>query len=176
MATIRGRRIGFVFQAYNLLARSTALENVEMPLVYSGVRKSKRRARARAALQRVGLGGKINAWPSQLSGGEQQRVAIARAVVSDPALILADEPTGALDSRTGSSILALFQELNYEGRTVIVVTHDDHVAKHAKRILKLHDGQLVSDDEIRRPLHANAALEDAAVLAAPSSRSNNDAH
>src|SRR5215211_3495433 len=164
LAVLRNRRIGFVFQAYNLLARNTTLENVEMPLVYSGLRKSKRNARARAALDTVGLLHRIRHWPGELSGGEQQRVAIARALVGDPALILADEPTGALDSRTGLSILALFQRLNRDGRTMIVVTHDEHVARHARRILKLQDGQLISDEMVPNRIDARAALEGEKVL------------
>lgn len=159
LAALRNRRIGFVFQAYNLLARSTTVENVEMPLAYSGVPRSRRRARARAALARVGLGHRTDHWPSQLSGGEQQRVAIARALVGDPALILADEPTGALDSRTGLSILALFQALNRDGRTIIVVTHDHHVARHASRILKLQDGQIIADQRVENPIDAASALQ-----------------
>src|SRR3954468_10496662 len=128
LAGLRNRRIGFVFQAYNLLARNTTLENVEMPLVYSGLRGGKRRLRARAALEAVGLSHRVDHWPGELSGGEQQRVAIARALAGDPALILAYEPTGALDSRTGRSILALFQALNRAGRTIVMVTHNEHVA------------------------------------------------
>jgi putative ABC transport system ATP-binding protein len=158
LAALRNRRIGFVFQAYNLLSRNTTLENVELPLVYSGLRKTRRKARARAALERVGLAHRIHHWPGELSGGEQQRVAIARALVGDPALILADEPTGALDSRTGLSILALFQTLNREGRTIVVVTHDEHVARHAKRIIRLQDGQLITDEQVPHPIDARRAL------------------
>jgi len=159
LASLRNRKIGFVFQSYNLLARSTTLENVEMPLVYSGLRSSKRKGRARAALETVGLSHRLTHWPSQLSGGEQQRVAIARALAGDPALILADEPTGALDSRTGLSILALFQALNRSGRTIIMVTHDQHVAQHARRILRLQDGMLIRDDPVAEPVDARAVLE-----------------
>jgi putative ABC transport system ATP-binding protein len=159
LASLRNRKIGFVFQSYNLLARSTTLENVEMPLVYSGLRSSKRKGRARAALETVGLSHRLTHWPSQLSGGEQQRVAIARALAGDPALILADEPTGALDSRTGLSILALFQALNRSGRTIIMVTHDQHVARHARRILRLQDGMLIRDDPVAEPVDARAVLE-----------------
>jgi putative ABC transport system ATP-binding protein len=159
LAALRNRKIGFVFQAYNLLGRNTTLENVEMPLVYSGMRKSKRKARARAVLEIVGLNHRIHHWPGQLSGGEQQRVAIARALVGDPALILADEPTGALDTKTGLGILALFQRLNRGGRTIILVTHDEHVARHAKRILKLQDGRLLADEQVSNQIEARAALE-----------------
>ena len=159
LAALRNRCIGFVFQSYNLLARNTTFENVEMPLIYSGLRKRTRRSRVRTALERVGLSHRLHHWPGQLSGGEQQRVAIARALVGDPALVLADEPTGALDSKTGVSILALFQALNRDGRTLIMVTHDVHVAQHAKRILKLRDGQLVSDEQVAQPIDARAEME-----------------
>jgi len=151
LAGLRNRRIGFVFQAYNLLARNSTLENVEMPLVYSGLRRSQRRLKAQAALEAVGLTHRVDHWPGELSGGEQQRVAIARALVGNPALILADEPTGALDSRTGESILALFQSLNHNGRTIVMVTHDDHIAHHARRILRLQDGALVGDERVADP-------------------------
>ena len=164
LAALRNRRIGFVFQSYNLLARNTTLENVEMPLVYSGRQRSQRKVRARAALEMVGLSHRMEHWPSQLSGGEQQRVAIARALVGDPALILADEPTGALDSRTGLNILALFQALNDSGRTIIMVTHDEHVARHARRILKLQDGRLISDELVSTPTDARAASEGEKLL------------
>jgi putative ABC transport system ATP-binding protein len=159
LARLRNRSIGFVFQAYNLLARNTTLENVEMPLVYSGFRAGTRLLKARAALERVGLSHRTHHWPGELSGGEQQRVAIARALVADPALVLADEPTGALDSRSGLSILALFQALNRAGRTILMVTHDEHVAHHARRILKLQDGALVADDRVAEPLQAQAVLD-----------------
>jgi|ERR1043165_2261342 putative ABC transport system ATP-binding protein len=148
LAGLRNRRIGFVFQAYNLLARNTTLENVEMPLVYSGLGRRERRLKAQAALEAVGLMHRVDHWPGELSGGEQQRVAIARALVGNPALILADEPTGALDSRTGESILALFQSLHRDGRTIVMVTHDEHIAHHARRILRLQDGALVSDEQV----------------------------
>jgi putative ABC transport system ATP-binding protein len=148
LAILRNRQIGFVFQAYNLLARNTTLENVGMPLVYSGMRRRMRRLRALAALESVGLSHRIDHWPGELSGGEQQRVAIARAIVANPALILADEPTGALDSRTGLSILALFQNLNRAGRTIVIVTHDEQVARHARRILRLQDGVLFRDEPV----------------------------
>jgi putative ABC transport system ATP-binding protein len=169
LSLLRNRHIGFVFQAYNLLSRNTALENVEMPLVYSGVSKSKRRTLARAALDRVGLAGRMGHWPTQLSGGEQQRVAIARALVGNPALILADEPTGALDSRTGMNILSLFQLLNQEGRTVIMVTHDEHVARHAKRILKIRDGRIVADEALSRPINAGPCLNSSDISSLASS-------
>jgi putative ABC transport system ATP-binding protein len=145
LAAIRNRDIGVVFQSYNLLARHTALENVEMPLVYAGVGRKDRARRARAALEAVGLGERSGHAPAELSGGEQQRVAIARALVGDPALILADEPTGALDTRTGTGILSLFEALNAGGRTIILVTHDEAVASHARRIIRLQDGAIVDD-------------------------------
>ena len=130
-----------------------------MPLVYSGLRGGKRRLRARAALEAVGLSHRVDHWPGELSGGEQQRVAIARALVGDPALVLADEPTGALDSRTGLSILALFQALNRAGRIIVMVTHDEHVARHARRIMRLQDGALVGDDPVSEPVDAQAVLD-----------------
>jgi len=145
-ATIRRQEIGFVFQLPTLLPRATALENVELPLVYAGVRRSDRRRRAKDALDRVGLANRAHHWPNQLSGGEQQRVVIARAVVNDPALILADEPTGALDSGTSDEILSLFEDLHEDGRTIIVVTHSAEVADRTRRRITLHDGRIVQDD------------------------------
>ncbi|CAN7522757.1 MULTISPECIES: ABC transporter ATP-binding protein [unclassified Aminobacter] len=147
-ARLRNCRIGFVFQSYNLLGRNTALENVELPLVYAGVRRRERELRAAEALDKVGLSDKAQRWPLQLSGGEQQRIAIARALVTDPALILADEPTGALDSRTGNEIMALLQHLNEQGRTIIMVTHDDIVGSHASRIIRLQDGTIIGDQDV----------------------------
>jgi putative ABC transport system ATP-binding protein len=145
-AAIRRREIGFVFQLPALLPRASALENVELPLVYAGVRRRERRRRAKDALDRVGLGDRSHHWPNQLSGGEQQRVVIARAMVNDPALILADEPTGALDSSTSEAILSLFEQLHRDGRTIIVVTHASEVADRARRRITLHDGQIVEDN------------------------------
>jgi putative ABC transport system ATP-binding protein len=144
LAALRNRRIGFVFQAYNLLARNTTLENVEMPLVYSGLRGRKRRLRARATLEAVGLSHRVDHWPGELSGGEQQRAAIARALVCDPALILADEPTGALDSHTALEVLDLLREVARGGQTIILVTHDPVVAAHADQVLFLVDGRIVT--------------------------------
>jgi putative ABC transport system ATP-binding protein len=148
LARLRNAQIGFVFQSYNLLGRSNALQNVELPLVYGGVGRRERARRAEEALAAVGLAHRARHLPAQLSGGEQQRVAIARALVCDPSIVLADEPTGALDSRTGSEILALFRRLNREGRTIVLVTHDERVARHAARILRLQDGRLVDDTVI----------------------------
>jgi putative ABC transport system ATP-binding protein len=154
LASLRGSRIGFVFQAYNLLARNTTSENVEMPLLYSGLPRKKRRLMAREALETVGLSHRLDHWPGELSGGEQQRVAIARALVAHPSVILADEPTGALDSSNGESILALLQSLNQRGRTIVLVTHDRHVASHTGRILQLHDGGIVDDQRVSEPVVA----------------------
>ena len=148
VARLRNCRIGFVFQSYNLLGRNTALENVELPLVYAGVRRREREQRAAEALDRVGLIDKARRWPLQLSGGEQQRIAIARALVTNPALILADEPTGALDSRTGTEIMALLQRLNEQGRSIVMVTHDKIVGSHASRIIRLQDGTIIGDQSV----------------------------
>jgi len=157
-AEVRNRHIGFVFQAFNLLAKLTALQNVETPLIYRGIRPRQRHQWAQEALDRVGLGHRGHHRPSQLSGGQQQRVAIARALAARPSILLADEPTGALDSRTGQEVLGLFQALNREGRTVVLVTHDEHVAAHCKRIVRLSDGLIVSDEANAAPLDAHAEL------------------
>lgn len=145
LAAIRNRRIGFVFQQFNLLPRTSALDNVQLPLLYASVGASQRKARALARLQQVGLGSRADHHPSQLSGGQQQRVAIARALVNDPAIILADEPTGALDSRTSLEIMALLQQLNAEGMTIVMVTHENDIAAFATRIITFLDGQIISD-------------------------------
>jgi putative ABC transport system ATP-binding protein len=144
-AAIRSRNIGFIFQLPALLPRATALENVELPLVYAGIGPSKRRRAAKAALDRVGLADRSHHWPNQLSGGEQQRVVIARATVNDPALILADEPTGSLDSATSDEVMSIFETLHRDGHTIIVVTHATEVADRARRLITLHDGCIVKD-------------------------------
>ena len=146
LARIRNREIGFVFQTFNLLPRATALHNVELPLIYSGVPTQERRERSRKALEIVGLGGRTHHRPNELSGGERQRVAIARAIVNKPSIILADEPTGNLDSKIGSEIMDVFREICNAGNTIVLVTHEEYIAKHAKRIVRLMDGQVASDE------------------------------
>lgn len=147
LARIRNTEIGFVFQTFNLLPRMTALANVEVPLIYSGVKRKLREARARDALATVGLGDRMSHRPSEMSGGQRQRVAVARALVTNPSILLADEPTGNLDSRTGEEIMALFDRLHAAGNTLIVVTHESHIAKHARRIIYLSDGDIVKDEQ-----------------------------
>jgi len=150
LARVRNRQIGFVFQSFNLLPRTSAVENVELPMVYSGY-VPKRRQRAIEALERVGLGDRIHHKPNELSGGQQQRVALARALVNSPAIILADEPTGNLDRRSGEEVLQLFQELNSSGITVVVVTHDEEVGRCCQRVIRFVDGKVVKDEPVTQP-------------------------
>ena len=151
-AVIRNAKIGFVFQSFNLLSRTSAIENVELPLLYgeTGWSREQRHTAARKALERVGLAGRERHYPSQLSGGQQQRVAIARALVTDPAILLADEPTGNLDSRTSEEIMGIFQELNDAGKTVVLITHEPDIAQHAKRIVHMRDGLIQQDERIQQ--------------------------
>jgi putative ABC transport system ATP-binding protein len=146
LSDVRNRFIGFVFQSFNLIPRTRALANVELPLSYAGVPRAVRRERGLAALDAVGLGDRINHLPSELSGGQQQRVAVARALVTDPALILADEPTGNLDTASGEEVLGIFERLSEEGRTIVLITHEDDVAAHAKRVIRVRDGQIIADE------------------------------
>lgn len=148
LSTIRNRRIGFIFQAYNLLGRATALDNVALPLLYRGLPQRERRDRARTALERVGLADRLDHRPNELSGGQKQRVAIARALATEPDILLADEPTGNLDSRTGEEILALFDELHQEGRTILMVTHEQEVAEHCERIIRIRDGVVEASETV----------------------------
>jgi putative ABC transport system ATP-binding protein len=150
LSQLRNRKIGFVFQAFNLLPRDTALENVELPMVYAGMGLHERKLKARAALDRVGLGDRVEHLPNQLSGGQQQRVSIARAIVNEPILLLADEPTGALDSATTEQVMELFCELHRQGMTVVVVTHDPNIARYAERVVHFKDGVIVSDERGER--------------------------
>jgi len=148
LADIRNRRIGFVFQSFNLLARATVLRNVELPLIYAGLPSAQREKQALEALNKVGLGNRIDHRPNELSGGQRQRVAVARALVTNPSIILADEPTGNLDSKTGAEIMALFDDLYAHGHTIILVTHEEDIAQHARRLIRLRDGLVESDTTI----------------------------
>jgi putative ABC transport system ATP-binding protein len=165
LAGIRNKEIGFVFQTFNLLARTDALHNVELPLIYAGLSRADRRDRARKALEKVGLGSRMHHQPNELSGGQRQRVAIARALVNDPSILLADEPTGNLDSTTSEEIMALFDELHQAGNTVVLVTHEPDIAEHAWRKVMLKDGKVISDQPTARAQSAGAA--DSAAAAAP---------
>ncbi len=159
LAAVRNKRIGFVFQAFNLLARTSAMANVELPLVYAGLPATERARRAREALERVGLGERLGHMPNQLSGGQQQRVAIARALVTEPSIVLADEPTGNLDSRSGVEVMAFLQDLNDNGITIVLVTHDSRVADHAQRVVEIKDGRVVADRDVEGRVDARLELE-----------------
>jgi len=146
LAILRGRRIGFIFQSFNLIPRTTALKNVELPMAYQGIKPAERRMRALKALEVVGLADRVDHEPTELSGGQQQRVAVARALATRPSLLLADEPTGALDSKSTSDLLDLFDQINAAGRTIVVITHEQEVADRAKRIVRMRDGKIISDE------------------------------
>ncbi|MCK5086283.1 MAG: ATP-binding cassette domain-containing protein, partial [Melioribacteraceae bacterium] len=151
--------IGFVFQTFNLLARSDALHNVELPLIYAGVNSADRKERAKATLEHVGLADRMHHKPNELSGGQRQRVAIARALVTQPSIILADEPTGNLDTRTGEDIMTLFQEIHSQGNTIILVTHEEYIAEHANRIIRLRDGLIEKDEYVKSRFSPSSKTE-----------------
>lgn len=161
LAQVRNKEIGFVFQTFNLLPRTDCLSNVELPLIYAGIKKQERRQRAGDTLTRVGLGDRMHHKPNELSGGQRQRVAIARALVNNPSILLADEPTGNLDSKTGDEIMILFEELYRAGNTIILVTHENDIANHARRIVRLKDGLIEIDESVEHPVLANSELETA---------------
>lgn len=155
LAEVRNREIGFVFQTFNLLPRTSCLANAELPLIYAGMKSAERKERAKEVLTKVGLGDRIDHKPNELSGGQRQRVAIARALVNRPSILLADEPTGNLDTKTGEEIMLLFEELYRQGNTIIVVTHEQDIAEHSRRIVRLRDGLIESDEKVENPLLAN---------------------
>lgn len=155
LAQVRNREIGFVFQTFNLLPRTDCLSNVELPLIYSGIKSKKRKEKATETLTKVGLGDRLDHKPNELSGGQRQRVAIARALVNDPSILLADEPTGNLDTKTGEEIMILFEELYRAGNTIILVTHENEIAEHARRIIRLRDGKIEVDQKVEKPALAN---------------------
>jgi len=158
LAEVRNREIGFVFQTFNLLPRTDCLANVELPLIYSGIKTGERRARASRTLERVGLGDRMDHKPNELSGGQRQRVAIARALVNEPSILLADEPTGNLDTKTGQEIMMLFEELYRMGNTILLVTHETEIAAHARRVIRLRDGKIEEDVKIDNPTLANVDI------------------
>lgn len=158
LANVRNREIGFVFQTFNLLPRTDCLNNVELPLIYSGLKTAERRKRATATLDKVGLGDRLDHKPNELSGGQRQRVAIARALVNNPSILLADEPTGNLDSKTGDEIMMLFEDLYRSGNTILVVTHEQEIAEHARRIIRLKDGIIESDSRVEKPVLSDLAF------------------
>lgn len=165
LAQVRNREIGFVFQTFNLLPRTDCLSNVELPLIYSGIKSSKRKEKATETLTKVGLGDRLDHKPNELSGGQRQRVAIARALVNDPSILLADEPTGNLDTKTGDEIMILFEELYRAGNTIILVTHENEIAEHARRIIRLRDGKIEVDQRVEEPALSNQEVSFEPALA-----------
>jgi putative ABC transport system ATP-binding protein len=159
LARIRNKKMGFIFQTYNLLHRTTVFDNVKLPLIYSGLNKATEQKLVKEAVEAVGISHRINFYPNQLSGGEQQRAAIARALVNNPSVIFADEPTGNLDSKSGKVVMALLQDLNDKGHTIVLVTHEKHTSEHAKRIIQLYDGKIISDEDVKQRKYAKDEQE-----------------